>query len=320
MKADQIRINRWGATLLALCATVFSAGMAFAGPQKISGDLQAKTTANAEMVDVIVRFTTVPTAAHHEKILSRGGTIKRELGQFKGAAYSMPASALADLADDPDVVYISPDRPLKGASEGKPNAVNDYHIGVINAPAAWAMGLNGSGIGVAVIDSGIASLPDITAKNIVYSQDFTGLGSAADQYGHGTHVTGILAGNGAMSTGSGYSYTFKGIAGGVSIVNLRVLDENGAGSDSEGAGGSVVVEPADGDHRAFQIVSGPGAAVQNDGVLRRLASDLAHFLGCRFSIDFYARSRCRQQFRLPGCRGTAAGKHRSFAVEREEHR
>jgi serine protease AprX len=233
MKADQIRINRWGATLLALCATVFSAGMAFAGPQKISGDLQAKTTANAEMVDVIVRFTTVPTAAHHEKILSRGGTIKRELGQFKGAAYSMPASALADLADDPDVVYISPDRPLKGASEGKPNAVNDYHIGVINAPAAWALGLNGSGIGVAVIDSGIASLPDITAKNIVYSQDFTGLGSAADQYGHGTHVTGILAGNGAMSTGSGYSYTFKGIAGGVSIVNLRVLDENGAGSDSE---------------------------------------------------------------------------------------
>jgi len=215
MKPNPTRSSRWGTTLLALCATIFSAGMAFATPQKISSDLKAKTA--ADQVDVIVQFTQVPTAAHHEKILSRGGTVKRELGQFKGAAYSMPASALADLAADPDVVYISPDRPLNGASDPKPEAVNDYHTGAVNAPAAWALGLTGAGIGVAVIDSGIASLSDITAKNIVYSQDFTGLGSTADQYGHGTHVTGILAGNGAMSSGSGYSYTFKGIAGGVAL-------------------------------------------------------------------------------------------------------
>ena len=114
MKPNPTRSSRWGTTLLALCATIFSAGMAFATPQKISSDLKAKTA--ADQVDVIVQFTQVPTAAHHEKILSRGGTVKRELGQFKGAAYSMPASALADLAADPDVVYISPDRPLNGAS------------------------------------------------------------------------------------------------------------------------------------------------------------------------------------------------------------
>ena len=86
---------------------------------------------------------------------------------------------------------------------------------------------------MAIIDSGIASLPDITASNIVYSQDFTGSGSSADVYGHGTHVTGILAGNGNQSTGSAYSYTFKGIADGVKIINLRVLDANGGGTDSE---------------------------------------------------------------------------------------
>jgi serine protease AprX len=205
--------------------------MAFAGPQKISGDLQAKTT--ADQVDVIVQFTQVPTAVHHEKILSRGGMIKRELGQFKGAAYSMPASALADLADDPDVVYISPDRPLKGASNPVPSLANDYRYFTINANNAASKGLYGAGIGVAVIDSGIANVPDITAKNIVYSQDFTGLGSAADQYGHGTHVTGILAGNGSKSTGSTYSYTFSGIAPQVSLINLRVLGANGEGTDSE---------------------------------------------------------------------------------------
>jgi serine protease AprX len=206
--------------------------MAFAGPQKISRDLQAKTT-TYDQVDVIVQFTQVPTAVHHEKILRRGGMVKRELGQFKGAAYSMPASALADLADDPDVVYISPDRPLKGASDSSPSLVNDYRYFTINANNAASKGLYGAGIGVAVIDSGIASVPDITAKNVVYSQDFTGLGSTVDQYGHGTHVTGILAGNGSQSTGSTYSYTFSGIAPKVNLINLRVLDANGEGSDSQ---------------------------------------------------------------------------------------
>jgi len=94
-------------------------------------------------------------------------------------------------------------------------------------------GLNGSGIGVAVIDSGIANVPDLTAGNIVYSQDFTGSGTAADQYGHGTHVSGILAGNGKESSGLFYTYQFLGIAQDVKLINLRVLDKNGAGTDSE---------------------------------------------------------------------------------------
>jgi serine protease AprX len=221
----------WGRTCLILCAAILSASLAFAGAPKISKDLAGKYASGK--VDVIVQFNQIATAEHHQKVLSRGGAIKRELGAFKGAAYTMPASALEDLANDPDVVYISPDRPLRSASDPKPVAVNDYHLGTINASAAWAQGLNGAGIGVAVIDSGIANVADITAKNVVYSQDFTGLGSTADQYGHGTHVTGILAGNGKNSTGSNYSYTFSGIAPQVNLINLRALDENGEGNDSQ---------------------------------------------------------------------------------------
>ena len=105
-------------------------------------------------------------------MLSRGGTLKQELGQFKGAAYKVPASALADLAADPEVVYISPDRPLHSAGNNKSTAVLDYHTAAINAPAAWALGLDGTGIGVAVIDSGIAANSDLNSNNVVYSQDF----------------------------------------------------------------------------------------------------------------------------------------------------
>ena len=53
-----------------------------------------------------------------------------------------------------------------------------------------------------------------------------------DAYGHGTHVAGILAGDGGKSTGLLYTRTFLGIAPGSKIVNLRVLDSEGRSTDS----------------------------------------------------------------------------------------
>jgi serine protease AprX len=231
MKHKQSKSVVWGKAILTLCAIILISIPTFAASQKISKELEQKQ--GSDKVDVIVQFDQMPSARHHEKILSRGGQINRDLGEFKGGAYSIPASALADLADDPEVVHISPDHPLRSTSQSLPPTVNDYHYFTINGNNPASKGLYGAGIGVAVIDSGIASIPDITAKNIVYSQDFTGSGSTADQYGHGTHVTGILAGNGSQSTGSTYSYTFLGLADQVSLINLRVLDVNGEGTDSE---------------------------------------------------------------------------------------
>jgi serine protease AprX len=45
-------------------------------------------------------------------------------------------------------------------------------------------------------------------------------------------VAGLVAGNGAQSSGRGYFRTFQGAAPNANIINLRVLDENGAGTDS----------------------------------------------------------------------------------------
>ena len=188
---------------------------------------------------MIVQFTQVPTSKHHQLITKRGGRINRQLGRFRGGAYRISASALADLANDPNVVYISPDRRLSASSTSASAWTLDYHNETANASAAWAQGLDGTGIGVAVIDSGIADLSDMHGRkknynsNVIYGQDFTGLGSANDDYGHGTHIAGIIAGTGAKSRGLNSKYTFKGIAPNVDLINLRVLDQNGSGTDSE---------------------------------------------------------------------------------------
>lgn len=142
MKRTQCNGAAWLRTLT-VSAVVLIASLAFARSPKVSKDLDGT---NAQ-VDVIVQYTQTPTARHHQKVLSRGGSFKQELGFVKAGAYSMPASALADLAADPEVAYISLDRSLSGYLNNSAPAVN--------APYAWSKGLDGSNIAVAVIDSGI---------------------------------------------------------------------------------------------------------------------------------------------------------------------
>jgi subtilisin family serine protease len=99
--------------------------------------------------------------------------------------------------------------------------------------ATWVteqLGYDGTGIGIAIIDSGVASWHDDLGPNrVVHFVDFVSdLPLAHDGYGHGTHVAGIIAGNGYDSDGER-----RGIAPGASLVVLRVLDEGGDGHISD---------------------------------------------------------------------------------------
>jgi hypothetical protein len=169
---------------------------------------------------VIVQYKVTPTFMHHQQAAALGGSLLHHMESIKGAHYSIPASRIAELAESPDVAYISPNRPLKAMFD----QITD---GTVYSSWANSNGFTGAGVGVAIIDSGIVDLPDFhsgSTDRIVYSQSFIG-GTAVDQYGHGTHVAGILAGN-----GNGTVYI--GTAPQANIVNLRVLDVNGQGTDA----------------------------------------------------------------------------------------
>src|SRR5262245_45803805 len=98
------------------------------------------------------------------------------------------------------------------------------------------MGLTGRGIGVAVIDSGIAAHGDLI-RRLALSLDFRGeldgvQTSASDAYGHGTHVASIIAGSGAGSrTDEGSAYV--GMAPGANLISLKVLEADGSGYVSD---------------------------------------------------------------------------------------
>ena len=191
MNSKQCRSAFWGRGFLMVGVLILSASLAFARSPKMAKDLEGKRP--SDQVDVIVQFAQAPTAKQHQKVFDRGGKLRRELGLIKSGSYSMPASALADLAADPDVSYISPDRQLSSTATGSSTPVLDYHTDTVNAPVAWAKGLDGTGIGVAVIDSGIVNIPDLPGSGVLFSQNFvsgTPSSSTTDQYGHGTHVAG----------------------------------------------------------------------------------------------------------------------------------
>ncbi|MGB8129749.1 MAG: S8 family peptidase [Candidatus Angelobacter sp.] len=211
----------------------------FADNSKISPDLQNSTSTGQEQVVVQYAPGTQLSCSGLlgllgcvvNDVLKLGGAVLGQLPIVNGLVASLDHNAIVSLSNQSNVVYISKDRTLTPFFDNAGPAVN--------ASAAWQSNYTGAGIGVALIDSGVNNHPDLATtgflpfSRIVYNKSFVaGDSSAADAYGHGTHIAGLIAGNGLSSTGPLFSQNFKGIAPGAHIVNLRVLDANGSATDS----------------------------------------------------------------------------------------
>ncbi|MEU1415221.1 S8 family serine peptidase [Streptomyces sp. NPDC005731] len=112
--------------------------------------------------------------------------------------------------------------------DGKVKAAGlDWNLEKINAPQAWSTGATGKGVKVAVIDTGIDTTHPDLAGHVDASVNFSDAADTGDHVGHGTHVAGTIAGTGAASGGAR-----KGAAFGATLLNVKVLDDDGQGMDS----------------------------------------------------------------------------------------
>jgi serine protease AprX len=160
-----------------------------------------------------------------------GGKLGRKLGLINGLVIDLPNGVIRQLAESPVVESLHYDRPTGGE-------MNRVAVTVGARAAQIEYGYTGAGVGIAVIDSGITAWHDdltysgsssqVRVKNgqrVAAFVDFVnGRTAQYDDNGHGTHVAGIIAGNGKDSFG-----TRAGIAPAAHLVGLKVLDDRGRG-------------------------------------------------------------------------------------------
>lgn len=134
-------------------------------------------------------------------------------------------------ADGGDVVAIEADRPVTAAVTNDPGRPAQWALTQLNVEGLWPVN-NGTGVCVAVIDTGVQSTHPDLAGLVVGTADFTGEGPA-DGYGHGTHVAGIIGA--VANNGVGIS----GAAPGADVLSVKVLASNGSGLSSWAADGII---------------------------------------------------------------------------------
>ena len=177
---------------------------------------------------VIIRATDKQSLKEIKQLIKEsGGAHRRSLSGITSEVAVVPNAALLALAASASVQTVSLDRVVVGAMER-----TGITIGA--ASVRQYLGLDGEGVGVAIVDSGIAAWHDDLADTsgamrVDRFVDFlNGAQSPYDEYGHGTHVAGIIAGNGADSKGAR-----TGIAPGARLVVLKALDGAGRGRISD---------------------------------------------------------------------------------------
>jgi serine protease AprX len=167
------------------------------------------------------------TTRHHLQVLKRlGGS----------AVIAANSDELDELAADSSYGHLSGDPLIRvGMSvSNQSTAADQVRAGMAGGllGVGAIAGVNGQGIGVAVVDSGISPHPALVNKVVANVSLITGDPSVLDAYGHGTHVAGIIAGNSTAALSVTGLFN-GGIAPGVQLINVRVLGADGMGLTSD---------------------------------------------------------------------------------------
>jgi subtilisin len=204
---------------------------------------------------VLIGFNKTPGPSEQALVRSHNGLIKHSYHLVPAIAASIPQVAIDGLMRNPNVTIVEPDIKVYAVDT---ELDNSWGVKRIGAGTAHDAGNKGSGIKVAVIDSGVdTSHPDLTV-NYVGGYDFVNDDDdPMDDYGHGTHVAGTI---GAEDNGAGV----VGVAPEVDLYALKVLSSRGSGyySDVVAALQWAVDNDIEVTNNSYGSSAGPGSTVK----------------------------------------------------------
>jgi serine protease AprX len=195
-------------------------------PAKADPALYSRAAAHpSQSFGIIVREATPASADAESLVRSLGGRVTHELRIVGGFSATVPGSAVAQLTSSSAIwrvwgdAHIHMNQVNMGSYDQV--AANTIWQKTINLQNAWAV-TKGSGVGVALVDTGVVPMPDL-ANHVVHVVDLTAEHDGMDRYGHGTHMAGILVGDGTSSNG-----TYTGVAPQANLVSIKVAGLDGS--------------------------------------------------------------------------------------------
>jgi len=192
-------------------------------PEKIHASILERLEKGEGPAEVIVLLESTPQSLGLVSRELPGLRLREHLPLINAVAGTLSLAALEDLATNPLVLRVFPDRTVR--------ALLDVAAPTVGADRSWGEGFTGRGVGIAIIDTGVYLHPDLHTpyNRIVAFQDLVkGSTLPYDDNGHGTHVAGIALGNGTRSQGK-----YKGMAPEANLIAVKALDKNGSGKDSQ---------------------------------------------------------------------------------------
>jgi len=187
--------------------------------------------ARSSSEQILVKFLPGTSAQAQGAIHSRhGGTVAGEIAQL-GVQIVRVSGNASDAANgyssESAVEYAEPDAEAQATeTPNDPGFSLEWGMSKIQAPAAWSISHGSSSVAVAILDTGIsATHPDLAGK-VVQQVNFSSSATLDDVFGHGTHVAGIAAA--VTNNGLGVA----GLGWNTSLMNVKVLGDNGFGSYS----------------------------------------------------------------------------------------
>src|SRR4051794_1923204 len=183
---------------------------------------------NAKVTAIVQFKPSVGEAKAAKLVRKHGGKITSRVPLIHGLAVKLPAKQAKLLAGEHSVAGLTLNSRVHSTGLDKSQLQASYPK-TTRADKLWDRGITGKGVGVAVIDTGIAGeLPDFAGRIVANVVTSPTAQTAADGFGHGTHVAGIIAGNSLnRAPGDPLRGKYLGMAPEANLVAIKASDEAG---------------------------------------------------------------------------------------------